>query len=174
MSDKEIWAIVPGYNGDYSISSIGRIMSKKFGKIRHMNPSINSAGYPYVGLSLNGSVKNHRIHRLVASAFISNPSNKPEVNHLNGDVTDSRVENLEWVTAKENTRHAFDVLGRKMRQLKGSLNPNAKLTEDIVRSIRESISSGRTTRAQTARSLGITKTTVTSIMNGRSWSHIKW
>lgn len=60
-----------------------------------------------VSLCVNGERKTHLVHRLVANAYIPNPMNLPQVDHLNGNVLDNRVENLEWVTGLENTRRAF-------------------------------------------------------------------
>ena len=63
--------------------------------------------YKIVSYMENGKQKNIAVHRLVAIAFIPNPENKPEVNHINGDKSDNNVSNLEWVTRKENTQHAY-------------------------------------------------------------------
>lgn len=65
----------------------------------------------YIRLSMDGKMRS--LHRIVAMAFIPNPENKPQVNHKDGDKTNNSVGNLEWVTNQENTRHAFQVLGRK-------------------------------------------------------------
>lgn len=93
----------------YEVSSEGRIRNKKTGIIRSVNQLVH--GYPssLFGGTKKGVRVNH--HRLVAIHFIPNPENKPEVNHKNGVRTDCRVENLEWVTRKENIRHAREVLG---------------------------------------------------------------
>ena len=95
------------YNGqelNYSISSLGKV---KNDKTNYVLKSAITAGYYTVRLSLgNNKGKHFRIHRLVAEAFIPNPNNYNEVNHINEDKTNNSVENLEWVAHKSNISHA--------------------------------------------------------------------
>lgn len=99
----EEWKYVKGYTGLYSISNEGRVQSHLTGKI--LNPAINHKGYLIVQLSLQGHKRNKRIHRLVAEAFIPNPNNLPEVDHIDNDMKNNKVENLRWVTGSCNTRN---------------------------------------------------------------------
>jgi len=97
---KEIWKDIDGYNGVYKVSNIGNVINAK--KNKKLKQQIDRYGYPQIKLSKNGYGCYKNIHRLVAKAFIPNPKNKPQVNHINHIRSDNRTENLEWNTAIEN------------------------------------------------------------------------
>ena len=118
--EKERWRAVKGYEGIYSISNFGRVYSrprkvvyntgkkvKQAGKL--LKSSINKEGYLYVNLTKHSECKQVKVHRLVAIAIIYNPENKPEVNHKDGDKTNSLYSNLEWNTKSENILHAYRI-----------------------------------------------------------------
>lgn len=113
----EVWKAIAGYEQHYEISNKGRVRSKdrfivcidgktSFRRGKLFKPKKHKAGYLFVQLSNKGKTKNHYIHRLVAQAFIENPENKPQVNHLKCK-TCNCVEDLEWSTCSENIQHAF-------------------------------------------------------------------
>lgn len=108
----EIWKDIPGYEGYYQASSFGQIKSfKRRGnwKDRILRPNRNRR-YLIVNLKIPGvNTKELLVHRLIAETFISNPENKPIVNHKNGNKHDNHVDNLEWVTYSKNNQHAFDM-----------------------------------------------------------------
>ena len=116
----EIWLPINGYEEKYLISSFGRVktlkrfshaeFSKRVVEEKIKNQNIDKDGYPQLCLSGGYKKKRFSAHRLVATHFIPNPKNKPQVNHINGIKTDNRVENLEWVTAAENNLHKYRVL----------------------------------------------------------------
>jgi NUMOD4 motif-containing protein/HNH endonuclease len=116
---KETWKNIDGYEGIYQVSTLGRMKSLKretkhsIKGIQHEPERImklnKRSGYYIVGLYKDGKGKCCLVHRLVATAFIPNPDNKPCINHKNSKRDDSRVENLEWCTYSENTLHAFAV-----------------------------------------------------------------
>ena len=91
----------------YVVKEDGTVFSQV--RQRVLKPQKTKSGYLQV--RIDGKLL--YVHRLVAEKYIPNPDNLPQVNHLNGDKADNRVENLEWCTAKQNMRHARDVLGRK-------------------------------------------------------------
>ena len=100
----EIWKTIEDYP-NYMISSMGRVKSlgnnkTRKEKIRKLQNSKD--GYLQIELWKNGNGKKYQVHRLVAEAFIDNPNNNPEIDHINTNKTDNRVCNLRWVTPKEN------------------------------------------------------------------------
>lgn len=98
------WALIDDYP-EYEISIYGEVYSKR--KRDVLIPQTNPGGYYTVTLYNENGPKIFTIHRLVANAFIPNPFNKPQINHINGFKRDNRLDNLEWCTAEENMQHAF-------------------------------------------------------------------
>lgn len=99
---KEIWKDIKGYEGLYHISNLGRVKNAN-GLI--LSSANNGKGYCIVSLYRNGKQKTHRIHRLVAIAFIPNPNNLPEVNHKDEKKENNEVSNLEWCTHDYNCNY---------------------------------------------------------------------
>ena len=117
MEIKELWKPLKEFRG-IEVSSIGRIRkaANKRRKIRIMSEfSKDRDGYCRCSVQrLDGTYTSKPVHRLVAMAFIPNPYNKEAVNHINGNRSDNRVENLEWVTARENVLHSYKYGKRKV------------------------------------------------------------
>lgn len=106
-----------GCNGFYLINRLAEIFNGKTG--RKIKLYLNGRGYFYFKDSCNGVAKHRSVARISALTYVPNPYNLPTVNHINGDKTDNRPENLEWCTYKRQREHARDVLGRKMGYQKG-------------------------------------------------------
>lgn len=92
---------------DYLVNENGEIYSKLSNKL--LKPRKDKDGYLMFNLYNNKKCKTIKLHRLVAMTYIPNPENLPQINHINGVKTDNRVENLEWCTASQNTKHAYDL-----------------------------------------------------------------
>lgn len=122
------WRNIPSCDERYYVSSDGRVL----GANGLLKPVRSKDGYLRCNIAQDGKFRLWLVHRLVAEAFIPNPDNKPEVNHIDGDKSNNNVSNLEWVTREENIRHAHKVL-RKMGD-KPVLNAD---TGDIYTSLTE-------------------------------------
>jgi len=106
----EQWKAIAECNGEYHISSHGRVKSYKYGKERILKPGlVGVPGNQYLAvvLTIKSNKKTIKIHRLVALAFIENLENKYTVNHIDGNKLNNHKDNLEWATSKENIIHAW-------------------------------------------------------------------
>lgn len=151
----------------YMVNNIGQVMNATTGKLLR-----SSIGRGYVRFHIvpipGGTLRSIFAHRLVAQAFIPNPENKPQVNHINGNKQCNWVGNLEWCTAKENIDHA-ERMG--LRHIRGVEAGGCIHTEDEIRKICELFEQGETPK-HISEKLGIPKHTVSNIKNGINWVHI--
>jgi len=103
----EIWKNVKGYESLYQVNNFGKIKSLRFNRL--LSGSINSNGYKYMMIKVDGKGKLISLHRLIANTFIPNPENKKCVNHIDGNKLNNDLSNLEWCTYSENAVHAFKI-----------------------------------------------------------------
>lgn len=169
MNRPEEWRPVIGYEESYEVSSQSRIRNSKTGNL--LTPSITKKmKYPRVSLMKNKKTNTEYLHRIVANAFVPNPSNKDEVNHKDGDKSNCDIKNLEWVTHKENIHHAFATgLNKGSRGEKGS---NAKLSEQEVIEIRYFSKENKKNKKDLAKEYETSVANVYSILYGHSWKHL--
>lgn len=153
----EVWKDIQGYEGLYQVSNLGRV--KSLGRFidrlvygnywqeeKILKPNKTKYGYLIVELRKNKKPKSFLVHRLVAITFIPNSENKPEVDHINADKTNNSVNNLRWVTAKENVRNPLNMMhligknhpmfGKKhseetKEKIRGANNPRARKVKNI-------------------------------------------
>jgi hypothetical protein len=175
----EIWKDIKGYEGLYKVSNTGKVKSldriviyingkTTLHKGKLLNQS-NSAGYPSVRISKNGKPITVRIHRLVAEAFISNPSRLPHVLHRNDIKDDNRVENLMWGTIKDN----MDDRNNKGRQARGiSCGLSVLKNEDILLIKKELANYKSGDYGRIADSYGVSYQSISNIHKGKTWKHI--
>lgn len=172
LQEPEIWKDIEGYEGLYEVSNYGRIKSKKFkNKEKIIKSFIGSNGYPTITLySNNHFIKKFSIHRLVAQAFIPNPNNYPQVNHIDLNKFNNFYSNLEWCTHNMNIQHA--VYNGRYR---GENNGAAKLTEDGVKYIRHISNLPKNTLgyADLGKIFNVAESTIRSIINRKIWKHIE-
>lgn len=155
--------LIPNSDG-YYVTSEGRVFRHE----KELKRNKQSAGYVTVSIYYkDGTRKLRFVHRLVAEAFIQNPENKPYVNHKNLVKSDNRVENLEWVTPKENNQHAHD---NGAFRLSGQ-HHHAIFSDDLIHAVCRMLQEGRRT-IDIVRKLCVPKYLVDDIKTRRIWRHI--
>jgi len=151
---------------DYKLIKNGTIVSYKKNTRRVLKGGVDRYGYPMAILCKNGFHYTKYMHRLLAIMFIPNPENKPQVNHINGIKTDCRVENLEWVTDKENKIHSVN--NGLFNTLKGTDHYRSKFSESDIVKIR---CDNRSIR-ELAELYKVTYPTIANIRKRYTWKHI--
>ena len=151
----EIWKDIEDYEGLYQVSNLGRVKSSDTNRILKGNK--DRGGYLLVNLYKNSVSSTKKIHRLVAQAFIPNPENKPQVNHIDENKTNNMVSNLEWSTNKENSNHGTRTDRSSKTRSISIIATNLKTDEST-----EFHGGG-----ECARQLGLHHSSITSVLKGR-------
>lgn len=187
----EEWQDIAGYEGIYKISTNSRVLKISYAtnkrrvnfRAKWLKTYHDSLGYMKVGLvNKNGERKGHFVHRLIAIAFIPNPDNKPHINHKDLIKDNNNIDNLEWCTPLENTRHAvLNFAWAKAKQKKkiqailekkGLVSPKKrlknKLSVDEVLEIRK----GECSNILYSKRFNVTPQTIYSIIKRINWKNI--
>lgn len=176
----ELWQPVRGYEGLYEVSNLGAVRNVVTGRLKSSSP--RKAGYLTLGLSKGGVAQTVDVHRLVMDAFVGPCPPGCNVNHKDGVKTNPALDNLEYVSFSQNSRHAIEAglwkpLGNQrgrgqMNYNVGSANVNAAITEDIAEAISTRLASGERA-THIANDIGVSKWLVYNIKYGRRWKHVR-
>lgn len=124
-------------NEEYEVSNLGRIRRTKNNRTKYLKPEVLKKGYLRVSIWENGVRKRMLVHRLVAQMFIPNKDKtKTQIDHINNNTSDNRVENLRWVTPKENIQHSIEQ-GRFVTEIKIKALKNIRMTDDRLKKLKK-------------------------------------
>jgi NUMOD4 motif-containing protein/HNH endonuclease len=173
---KEIWKPVPHkpFDKKYIVSNLGNVKPIKKSKFSHMRgdflkPGVGARGYAFVTLYYNRQNKQTSVHRMVAYAFLGNPSEgKTIVCHLDDNKLNNRADNLIWSDPAGNMRHMVE----HRRSLVGSKNPRALLSDVEVLTIRRLYEEGSYSQTALAITYGVEQTQISRIVLRKAWKHI--
>ena len=166
---EEEWRDVPKYVGLYQVSNLGRI--KSFHNRGKPFPPLwkNTKGYPCIQLCNHGGRKTVRVHTLVATMFIENPSNYPQVNHIDCNKENNNATNLEWCNNSQNLLHAFK---NNLISHVGENHPYTKLTNIQVLEIYELLNEGKLNYPEIAKIYSVSRDIINNISNCKTWKHL--
>jgi hypothetical protein len=167
----EEWRPVPGYEGIYEISNLGRLKSFRF-RIKGptiLTPNRNSRGYCRYWLYNGTSRKNVAAHRMVLNVFVGTALHGYVCNHKNGIRHDNRLQNLEWVTISDNNSHAYATLNKKPSNPCGETAGASKLNASQVKEIVSRHRMGETSRSL-AKEHSVTDRSINQILSGETWN----
>lgn len=180
----EVWRAVPGYEGRYEVSDLGRVRSLdrtveliRLGKTTTrrrkgvvLSPGLTPEGYLLVVLHRDDGGSTRRVHRLVLEAFVGPAPSGTQALHGDGDEGNCRLSNLRWGTPKENSADA--IRHGTQTRMPGEKHHQAKLTDGLVRLIRRALEY-RVPGTVIARGVGVSPSTVSLIRRGKNWTHVK-
>jgi hypothetical protein len=172
---KEKWKPVIGYEGLYEVSNKGRIktLDKSRGhkeKIKYILIN-NQTGYRQVLLCKENKKKTYKVARLVAQAFIPNKYNRKTVNHKDYNRINDNVENLEWMSSKENSIHSY-LRPRKFNNRKGENHPSHRFTDKQILKIRGKYIPRIYTTTKLAKEYKTSQSLIWSIVKRKIWTHV--
>jgi len=179
LVETEIWADISGYEGEYQVSSQGRVRSVErvayylragveiMRKHRSVVLAPNDNGNGYLSVCL-GRDNRRYVHRMVCAAFCDNHDSLPEVNHKDGNTQNNVASNLEWCNRLYNIgyKETTDT------QLKGDRAWNAKLNNANVKQIKSMVHNKEARQCDIAKAFGVSRETICGILHGRTWRHV--
>lgn len=155
-------------DAEYTVFEDGRVFGKEGKEIKQR---LNSDGYAVFTAGKKGSRKSMRTHRIVGELFVPNPNGLEELDHLDNNRMNPSASNLEWVTHQENIARAY-ARGSHIGRATGEKNSRARLTEELVRVLRNEYESG-TTIKELADKYQLPWNTVGNAVKGITWSHVE-
>lgn len=173
----ECWRAIPGTDGQYSVSDRGRVRSEplpgRSGRQRGrvLTPRKGRKGYLLFRVCLTSGMQWHStVHAAVAAAFIGSRPEGVQIDHKDGDKANNRVENLEYVTCRENIRRSWEAGQHTADHCRGELNEKAKLTEDEVKAIR-AIHPAKSLK-ELAEMYGVSVQNIALVVKRKTWKHV--
>ena len=167
----EIWKPMTGTNGFIEVSNEGRVRSLLRGTPRVLKTQTDKKGYHRLRVTVEREKMSYKIHREVAKAFIPNPDNLPQVNHKDGNKSNNAVENLEWISNRDNAHHAIEN-GLWASVIEGSRRENESRKRPVIGYCTDQICESRRFESIREAERFVGSTHVVDVLKGRR-NHVK-